>query len=247
MTPSVVIIAKNEEDRITACIESAKCVSDDIIVIISGSTDNTESIVKSLGAKLIQSDWKGFGPTKNLGHQYAKHEWILSMDSDEVISEGLIDSITNLDPKNDTVYSMNRLNIYLNKPIKHSGWYPDRVYRLFPKSSIEWNDNIVHEKLIIPDSYKTINLVGDLLHYSYRSLQDHKEKIEKYAELKARKWHDSGKRINIIKRMFGPLFKAIKSYVFRLGLLDGSQGLTIAKMNYRLIKRTIYYYDQIGD
>lgn len=240
---SAVIISKNEVDRIGDCIESLKTLTDDIIVMDSGSTDGTQELCKSLGAQLINTEWKGYGPTKNEGNKKAKYDWILSIDADERLTDNLATEISALQLDSDMVYSINRQNFYLGTQINHSGWSPDWVPRIFDRNRVKWNDNLVHEKLMIPKTMKTVRLQARMIHHSYRSIQDHKDKIENYAALRAKIWLEKGKHPNPIKRFFGPFFKGFKSYILKLGFLDGKAGWMIARMNSHLVKRQIHHFD----
>ncbi len=242
---SAVIITKNEVDRIGECIQSLHPLTDDIIVIDSGSTDGTIKKVKELGVDVFETDWKGYGPTKNFGHIKAKNDWIISLDADESLSEELIDELKNLNLTSGCVYAINRQNYYLGKNIKYSGWNPDWVYRVFDKKEVKWNDNPVHEKLTLTNQTKVIKLKHKLIHHSYRSIHDHMAKVEKYAALRAQIWLDNGIRPSLLKRWLGPLFKGFKSYILKLGFLDGDEGWIIAKMNVHLIKRQLSYYDKL--
>lgn len=243
---SVVIIAKNEEDRIQECLKSVQILSDDIIVVDSGSTDDTVAKAREMGARVIFSDWKGFGPTKNYGNAKAINDWVLSLDSDEQISQNLLAELLTLDLKMDCVYSIDRQNYYLDQVVKYSGWSPDWVIRLFNKKDVEWNDSLVHEKLIIPDGTRIIKLHNQIIHNSYKSLKDHKDKIEKYASLRAQIWHRNGSAPSFGKRYFGAIWKGFKSYILNLGFLDGKAGWTIAKMNMLLVKRQLFYFDKLN-
>lgn len=243
---SAVIISKNEGDRIATCIESLIPLTDDIIVVDSGSTDGTKEKATNLGAKVFESKWLGYGNTKNFGHTLSKYDWIISIDADESLSKDLLHELKNTDFEFGCVYSIDRQNIYLGKKIKYSGWSPDWVHRVFNKNEAKWNDNLVHEKLIFPDSFKTKKLKHKLIHNSYRSIEDHRDKIEKYAALRAQIWRDKGRHPNVIKRWLGPVFKAFKSYILKLGILDGREGWMIAKMNAHLVKRQIYFFDNLN-
>ena len=242
---SAVIITKNEADRISRCISSVINIVDEVIVIDSGSEDKTIEIAKSLGASVISTEWKGFGSTKNYGNSVSKNDWILSLDSDEWLSKELADEVISLIKEDNKVYSMNRLNIYLGKKIKHSGWSPDWVPRLFNKNNVRWNNNLIHEKLVIPSTISVTKMAGLLMHDSYRSTEDHKTKTEKYAFLKAKSWIENRQSPSLLKRYFGAGSKAFHSFVIKRGFLDGKEGRLIAKMNAYLIKMQIKYYDQL--
>ena len=241
---SAVIISKNEVDRISRCIQSLLPLTDDIVVIDNGSTDGTVKLAQNLGAKVYNIKWKGYGPTKNYGHDKAQNDWIISLDADEFLSGGLIEEIKALKLESTCVYKIDRQNYYLGKKINHSGWSPDWVFRIFNKTEVRWNESLVHEKLIIPEAFKVVKLKHKLIHHSYRSIKDHKEKTEKYAKLRAKIWIKTNKYPSQFKRWFGPVFKGFKSYILKLGFLDGAEGWTIAKMNAYLVKRQIYHYDK---
>jgi len=242
---SVVIITKNEIDRISKCLQSLHSLTDDIIVIDSGSNDGTVEKAKNLGAKVYKAEWQGYGPTKNFGHDKAKYNWILSLDADELLSKSLLEEIKSLQLETGNVYKIDRQNYYLNKAINYSGWSPDWVFRIFNKNEVKWNDNLVHEKLILPSQINTVKLKHKLIHHSYRSVADHKAKVEKYADLRAQIWLDKAKSPSMIKRWFGPIFKGLKSYILKLGVLDGKEGWMIAKMNMYLVRRQIFHFDRL--
>jgi glycosyltransferase involved in cell wall biosynthesis len=244
---SAVILSKNEEDRITRCIESVSDLVDEVIVVDSGSTDRTVEIARSLGAIVYAIEWKGFGNSKNFGNEKASNNWILSIDSDEWLSNELIEEIRSIPLQEKCIYAMDRSNIYLGKTIRHSGWSSDWVLRLFHKSDVYWNDNLVHEKLTFTNEYSINKLTGKLMHDSYRSVEDHQSKIEKYAMLKAESWIKKGNPPSILKRYFGSFFKGFHSYIIKLGFLDGKEGLIIAKMNVYLVRKQIAYYDSLKD
>lgn len=242
---SAVILSKNEADRIGRCIKSLIHIVDEIIVVDSGSTDDTINIAKSLGAKVISTEWKGYGETKNFGHHQTQNDWILSIDSDEFLSDKLANEIKALKKTDKLIYSLNRSNIYMGKEIRHSGWSPDWVLRLFNKTDVWWNTNLVHEKLMFPQDFAVQKLSRKLMHDSYRSMEDHKAKTDKYAMLKARSWIEAGKSPSFLKRYFGSSFKAFHSYVIKAGFLDGKEGRQISKMNAYLVKMQVECYDQL--
>lgn len=239
---SAVIICNNEAIHIRACILALQHVSDDIIVIDSGSTDDTVALAEQAGARVFHHSWEGYGANKNFGNQQAKNNWILSVDADEILSETLISEIKNLKAQEDHIYSLDRMTFYENRWIKHSGWYPDRVLRIFPKN-VKWDQKKVHEILNIPSSSKIIHLRGKLEHYSYRSKEDHILRIHKYARLAAEELYASGKNITIAKRLFGPSFRFIKAFIIKQGFRDGAAGYQIARLDAEMIRIRIQHYD----
>lgn len=228
---SVVIITLNAERYIENCIISALMISDDIIILDSGSTDQTESIIKKYPVKFIYTEWKGYGNTKNYGNSLAKNDWILSLDSDEEISEDLQKAITDL-PENPPVpaFKLMRLNNYCGQWIKHGAWHPEYRVRLFNRKFAEWNRSDVHEDMILKSGQKPGIIKQAILHYSMSSLEEHKAKTDKYAKLWAKSKNGN---VNPLKLFLSPVFKFIKDYVLRQGFLDGKNGFIIARENAR--------------
>lgn len=239
---SAVIITLNEERNIERCIKSLLNVADEIVIVDSGSTDRTIEIARGLNAIVIEQQWLGYGATKNLGHDKAKFEYILSIDADEALSDELIDSINNIKSNLDAAYSFNRLTNYCGKWIKHSGWYPDTKVRLFPKSKIRWNSSEVHEELEM-QNIKVQHLKGDLLHYSYYSIIQHIEKSVHYGKLAGKHLFEKGKKPSVFKIIFSPFIRFLKDYFLRLGFLDGAFGFFIAiTASYSIFIKYFYHY-----
>lgn len=243
---SAVIIALNEEHIIEKCIRSLLPICQEIIVVDSGSTDQTIPIAHKLGAKVIETPWLGYGETKNLGNKSARHPWILSIDADEVVNEELKKNLleSSLDNRHQA-YLINRLPFYEGRWIKHGGWHPDWVMRLFHRAHLSWSDDKVHEQLIEHTPITKIKLDGYLEHYSYVSKEDHYARLNKYARLKAESWIESGTKPSFAKRYFGAWFRYIKSYILQSGYKDGNAGKEIAKSNMYQIKKQIELYDKL--
>ncbi len=240
---SAVVIAKNEEARIGPCIEALTKVSDDVIVLDSGSTDATIKIATEKGAIVKNIKWQGYGPTKNLGKKYIKHDWILSIDADEVLSDELIDEINTLglNPKN--VYAINILTNYCGKWIYHSGWYPSYKKRLYHSKFVKWDEREVHENLTWKDGdIEVKNLENKLLHYSYPTAEDHFKKADNYAKLGAEHLIKSGKKVSLIKKLFGPAYRFFRMYVLKMGMLDGSAGFLLAYREAVMVRKRYKYY-----
>lgn len=233
---SVVIITFNEEKNIRKCLDSLVSVSNDIIIIDSYSTDNTELICNEFdNIRFIKHHWQGYSKTKNFGNSLANNDYILSIDADEVLSDELKKSIENIDKLNGA-YEFNRMTNYCGTWIKHCGWYPDKKLRIFNKKDIFWEGDFVHETLKVPANTKINFLFGDLFHYSYHTVDDHYNQIEKYSTLHAQKMLDANKRATFIKIYLSPIFKFIKTYFLQLGLLDGSAGFIIARISAKAVK-----------
>ncbi len=233
---SVVIITFNEEANIRRCIEAAWTVADEIVVVDSCSTDQTPEICKELNVNLFTRKWEGYSKTKNYGNQQAQHSYILSLDADEVISDELRQSILNQKDTLSGAYQFNRLTNYAGKWIKHCGWYPDTKIRLFPKGKARWEGDFVHETLVIDTELEIKHLQGDLFHYSYHSVSDHKIRIEKYSDLHAQKMYSEGKKAGLFKILFSPIAKFLNDYIFKAGFLDGKTGFTICMLSAKAVK-----------
>jgi glycosyltransferase involved in cell wall biosynthesis len=227
---SVVIITLNEEKNIGRCIDSVKGVADEIIVVDSGSADDTRNIASQKGAVIVEKEWIGFSATKNFANSLAKHNYVLSLDADEALSEELRTSIINLKQNGfDGVYEFNRLTNYCGKWIYHCGWYPDKKIRLFPKNTAEWQGEYVHEKLVLPDNVKLSFLKGDLLHYSYYSEQEHIDRLKKYALLGSERIRNEKKKGLYFLAISNSFFRWVKMFILKRGFMDGYYGWLICK------------------
>lgn len=227
---SVVIITFNEELNIKRCLESIQGIADDIVVVDSFSKDKTEEICKNFNVRFIQRKWEGYSNTKNFANDQAQHNWILSLDADEALSEELKKSILELKKKSSAgTYKFNRLTNYCGKWIKHCGWYPDTKTRIFDKRTANWQGKI-HEQLIFSGS-PAVLLKGDCLHYSYYTLDQHYRQSDKFSTLAAQSLFEKGKRASIIKLWFSPVVKFFNDYLLKLGFLDGTAGYIICKIS----------------
>ena len=201
---SVVIITKNEESNIGRCIDSVKDLAHEIIVVDSGSTDRTQEIAEqSKNVRFIQSKWMGYSKTKNFGNDQAEGDYILSLDADEALDDMSRQSVQHVlnDPQN-RAYKIPRLTNYCGKWIYHCGWRPDEQLRLFPKGRARWNENVVHEKLIVDPELEIQTLDGDILHYSYSTLADHIHRINTYTSLGASQVLEKHKRLLLVRGIF---------------------------------------------
>ncbi len=229
---SAVIITKNEEENILRCISALQSITDEILIVDSGSTDRTLELCKKEGVNIIQTAWLGYAQTKNLGNREAKNKFILSIDADEEVSEELKNSILAEKERGfQGTYSFNRLTNYLGKWVKRSGWYPDEKIRIFNKNEVKWVGDYVHETLSIPSKIKNTKLNGDLNHYSYSSFKDHRTRADNYSELTAKKLFKSGKSASFLKPVLSPIVRFLKMYIVKLGFLDGSAGFHIARIS----------------
>jgi len=229
---SVVIITLNEEKNLPRCLESVREIADEIVVVDSFSTDRTEKIVKDFGGKVFQKAFDGYVNQKNLANSKATFDYILSLDADEVLSDKLKESIKKVKADFDADgYTFNRLTNYAGKWIRHCGWYPDKKLRLFDRRKGKWEGLLIHEEYKLQTGATQKHLKGDLLHYSFDSVEDHKKQSEKFTTLGAEADFQKGKKAPFYKIWFGPIVKFVQSYFFRLGFLDGKTGLTICLLS----------------
>jgi (heptosyl)LPS beta-1,4-glucosyltransferase len=224
-------MTKNEADIIGKTLQSLRDFTDDIVIVDNGSTDQTMAVSRSFNCHIIETIWQGYGPTKNIGIDAAKHDWILSLDADEVPDEKLLKSISGIDfDKTDKAYDLNFKTYFGEKHIKFGEWGIDHHIRLFNRTLIRWSNDEVHEQLIIPANVSIEKLTGAVHHYTIKNAVELKEKFIKYAALNAKKYHGN-KRSSVIKMWGSPAFSFIKNYLFKLGFLDGNEGFTIAKLS----------------
>ncbi len=227
MQISAVIITKNEERNIGRCLASLEGLADEVIVVDTFSEDKTLDICRKYGVKVISKDWMGYAATKNFANEQASCPYILSLDADEALTDVLRNSILGIKQKMNGVYSFNRLAYYCGKPIKHGGWYPDRKIRLFPKGSARWEGAYVHEELVPQAGLFETWLDGDLLHYTYYTVDEHRARARRYAALAAESLKSKKRGILLVKAAFSPLWRFIQMYFVRLGVLDGWRGFRI--------------------
>ena len=229
---SAVIITYNEERNIERCINSLSSVVQEIIVVDSGSKDNTVQIAKSLGAKVIQNEFKGHIEQKNFALDQASYNWVISLDADEELSAQLKDSIKRIMASQPTVgYSMNRLNNYCGSWIRHGSWYPDVKLRLFDKRKVRWAGVNPHYKAMPINDEKVQHIKGDLLHYSYNTIAEHTAKLDYFSSIAAKAYFNEGRKASFFNQRIRPPYAFFRDYVLRFGFLDGYAGWVIARFS----------------
>jgi glycosyltransferase involved in cell wall biosynthesis len=229
MKISATIVAFNEERNIARVIESLRCC-DEILVVDSGSNDRTVEIASKLGAHVIEASWHGYAAQKNIAAELAAHDWILSLDADESLSEALeaeIWQIKKTGPAFDG-YTVPRLAQYLGRWILHSGWHPDRKVRLFDRRKAKWVGEFVHESVIVDGSVG--KLESNLLHFTCNSLSEHLRSMDTYTTLAAQELVTRGKSFGYARLLFDPAWTFFQTYFLKFGFLDGVEGLAIAYM-----------------
>jgi len=231
-TIAAVIITKNEQDSLRDCLESLRWV-DEIIIVDSGSTDNTEAIAREYTEHFyVNAQWPGFGKQKQLAQSYATSDWVLAVDADERIDDTLRENILAMleNPPQNTVYNLNELTWVFGRFLKHSGWYYRHV-RLYPNKLTQYNDNLVHESVIIPQGCQIAELDGDILHYSYQNLNHYLVKSAGYAKAWADQRQARGKKASLSQGIIHAIGCFLKMYILKRGFLDGKQGFLIALLS----------------
>jgi len=230
MKISVVIIARNEAKVIGNTLQSLQQITDDIVVVDSGSTDDTIGICRKFNATVIETSWEGYGINKNKGIAVARHNWILSLDADEAIDAELSTALAGLSLDDELeVFNIRFRNFFCNKPIRFGEWGFDDHIRLFNRKQTHWNNSAVHESLVFPENVKVRKLQGHVLHYTVRSREEYAAKMANYAMMNAKKYFEAGKRPDLFRQYLSPVFAFLQHYIFRLGFLDGKEGFIIAK------------------
>ncbi|HJO22120.1 MAG: glycosyltransferase family 2 protein [Myxococcota bacterium] len=227
---SACVIAQDEADRIGACLESlAFC--DEIVVIDAHSTDATREIASASGARVIERDWPGYIAQKDFAVREAKHDWVLCIDADERISDGLRDEIEALRKRgfpDRPGWRMPRLSSYLGRWIRHGSWYPNRQLRLFDRRRGHWAGLELHERVALDAAPGTLR--GDLLHHPYRDLSDHLARIDRYSTIQADLLFERGRRAHVSDLVLRPAWRFVRFYLLDRGLLEGWRGFVLACM-----------------
>ncbi|MDD5323864.1 MAG: glycosyltransferase family 2 protein [Polaromonas sp.] len=236
MKLSTVLIVCNEASNLEACVKSVSW-TDECVILEHGSTDNTLEIARGLGVAVSQTpDWPGFGAQKNRALDAASGEWILSIDADERVTPELAREITEAVQKANTsaqsvAFEIPRLTQFCGVWIHHCGWAPDHVLRLFKRGEAHFSNDLVHEKVLLARHDTTVmRLKNPLLHYSYPTPDHYWRKLQRYSRDWARERHARGQTATIWRAAFAALAAFSRSYVFRLGFLDGSMGFAVCTM-----------------
>ena len=229
---SAIVITLNEEKNIRECLESLNWC-DELIVVDSSSTDRTVEIAQGFNAKVQIVDNQTYGEKRNTGIDMASGEWILWIDADERITPELQKEITELiaaDKQPYEAYLINRKSFFINKFIKHCGWYPDFTLRLFRRSTgIRFNTLLVHESAVFTGDKG--RLKNDILHYTDRDFEHYISKLNSYTTLSARQLFEKGRKAGFFDIIFRPAFTFFKMYFLKLGILDGFMGLVLCTLS----------------
>ena len=238
---TVVLIARDEEKAIAAALDSVSW-ADELIVVDSGSTDRTVEIARDRGAKVtVTSDWPGFGPQKNRALDQATRDWVLSLDADERVTPELREEIAAIVASGESLdaYEIPRLSRYCGRLLRHGGWWPDYVTRLFRRGQARFSDDLVHERVVVRGM--TGRLEGHLLHEAFDDLEEVLEKVNRYSTAGARMAHAAGRRGSVTSAVLHGVWTFVRTYFLQAGFLDGRRGFMLAVSNaegtyYRYLK-----------
>jgi len=231
-TLSVILITRNEEANLGDCLASLEGIAQQIVVVDTNSSDQTLEIAKNHGAVIAQPpDWPGFGPQKNRALDLASGDWILSLDADERLTPALRSEILTAIHHSAHVncFAIPRLSWYCGRFIRHSGWNPDYVDRLFRRGTARFSEDLVHERLI-PDG-QIAQLENPMLHFSFMNYSQVLQKIDRYSSASAEQAFAKGKKSSPAKAVIHGMWSFFRTYIVRAGFLDGAQGLALAISN----------------
>jgi glycosyltransferase involved in cell wall biosynthesis len=246
---SAVIIAFNEEEKIGRAIESVQW-ADEVLVVDSESTDRTREIAEKMGARVITQKWLGFSGQKQFAVEKAAHEWIFSLDADEAVSDKLKDEILALKNAKSPAdgYKIPRLSFYMNRPVRHGGWYPDWQIRFFNRKRGRWKDVLIHESVEIKGRVEKLS--GDIFHYSVENAAHHHRMIgERYAPLAAEQMYQRGKKTGPLRIAAAGPTAFLRTYILKAGFLDGLPGFCIARFaaHHAFLKHLMLWEKQSKD
>lgn len=236
---SITIITKNEAGNISECVRSAR-FADEVVVVDCGSTDDTVALARAEGAQVHVMDWAGDGPQKNRAIDFATGDWFLSLDADERVTPELAREVRAAIEREDIVgYRIPRLSMYAGRFMHHGGWRPDYVWRLARRGRARWTDTQMHASMKVDGATGTLR--ESIIHYSFRNMESVVEKLNRYSTAGARDMHAAGRKGSLGRAVAHGLWAFLRTYVFRLGFLDGRFGFMLAVSNaegtyYRYVK-----------
>ncbi|MBD3897057.1 glycosyltransferase family 2 protein [Halomonas sp. ML-15] len=231
MSLAAVVIVKNEAEHLAACLETLRWV-DELVVLDAGSQDASVEIARRYADKVaVDADWQGFGVQRQRAEALVESDWVLMVDADERVTPELRASIEAVLGEAPAIYRVARLSWCFGAYIRHAGWYPDRVARLYPRGRANYDSALVHEKLTNPQKLPVRDLQGDLLHFTYRDLRHYLEKSAHYAQAWAEQRAARGKRGSLAAGIGHGLGCFVRMYLLKAGFLDGRAGLLLALLS----------------
>lgn len=223
---SLVVITRNAEEHIARCLRSVPFAAD-LVVLDSGSTDQTVTIAKNLGARVFVEEWRGFGRQKRRATELAKFDWVLNLDADEALSEASQAEVKALlaSPPGSAAFAFPRVSFHLGRWIWHGGWYPDWQIRLYDRRHANWSEDDIHEKVKSPSISRLKNPIE---HFVFKDLFDQVATNNRYSTLGAETLFKKGRSFWLFNLIMKPQIKFLETYIWKRGFLDGLPGLIIA-------------------
>lgn len=225
---SIVIICRDATDGIDRALSSVRDLARDIVVYDSGSTDGTVELVESMGLPVHRGPWLGFGPTRRAATLLAQNDWVLCLDADEWLGTRLVEILLALQPERGTAYRLRLRNHLGKRLIRWGGWGRDYRLRLFHREECNWNDALIHEKVVPLQPVDIETLGGAIIHRTARTVKEYRKKMDGYARQAAAEYRRQGKKATASKRLLSPLAAFLKDYVLRCGFLEGKVGFQLA-------------------
>jgi len=226
---SVTVLVFNDEDKIATCLEALSQFAE-VVVLDTGSTDRTKELALQFSnVRLFSSPFIGFGPLHNLAISYATHDWILSIDSDEVLSKEAFEELQRIELDRESIYLFSRWNFFGGKRITTCGWHSENIIRMFHKSQTQFSEDVVHEKVLLKN-LKSVLVKGPIFHYSYRNIDDFLIKMRRYSTLFVEQ-HQERKKSSLFKAIIKSWAAFFRSYILKRGFLGGREGYIISRYN----------------
>ena len=237
---TVLIVARDEAGTISRCVAGVRAIAAEVLVVDTGSSDDTAALAEAAGARVLHRAWAGYGPTKNWAATQASFPWIVSLDADEVPDAELARELAALElAERERVYGVRRTTWYVDRWVRHGSWRDDVVWRVYHREWAAWGERAVHERLVAREPGAPLArsvLAGELLHYSYPRRGDLARKHEAYIRLGVEALLAEGRRSTWTKRRLAPAWRFVRNYVFKGGWRDGRAGWEIATADYRMVR-----------
>jgi glycosyltransferase involved in cell wall biosynthesis len=232
MDLSVVIIASNWSPDLVRTLESVKDLGQELLLYDSGNLDNVRAEATRYGARVVRGEWRNFGETRKRAYLLARHDWILAIDSDEILDDSLRQAIARVDLSNERIaYRLRFRNFVGEKELKHGEWGHEAHIRLANRNAVTLETKIVHERVVLNPGVRVKTLEGHVLHYTAKTVEEYSRKMLLYAKLSSDKYQQEGRWASGPRLLIAPLFSFIRNYGVRLGFLDGWEGFLCAGMS----------------
>ena len=233
---SALLVVRDEAANIERAVRGVRELVAEVVVVDTGSTDATAVLAKAEGARVLHSPWLGYGPTKNWGAGQCHHDWVLSLDADEVPDAKLSRVLEKFEVASGMIYGVRRVTNYCGHWVRYGAWRRDTVWRLYDRREAQWDERVVHERLVGQDGTRRQQLPGTLLHYSYPTRQAYLDKRERYLRLSVEALAAEGRTATWTKRHLSPLWRGVRTYLLMGGWRDGRAGWEIAQQDVAMVR-----------